>query len=202
VTARVDRVNFFLQEELRRRGVKEVAAVEAARWLEAAGVLGNSDSRPGLPLRNMLRAGQITGAEQRPPTSHGRWYISGVGNRASGGSDLGAATNSRHKRSPAPRASSDDHSGRAARRRRERAARKYQPGAVKLLLVAEAPPSALDRYFYFGDVTTQDSLFRYVARAILRTEPMRSNKAELLARLRERGVFLIDLKLEPVDVDR
>jgi hypothetical protein len=38
---------------------------------------------------------------------------------------------------------------------------------VELLLVAEAPPSALDRYFYFEDVPVQDSLFRYVARAIL-----------------------------------
>jgi hypothetical protein len=38
---------------------------------------------------------------------------------------------------------------------------------VRLLLVAEAPPAALDRYFYFEDVPRHDSLFRYVARAIL-----------------------------------
>jgi hypothetical protein len=49
-------------------------------------------------------------------------------------------------------------------------------------------------------VPTQDSLFRYVVRAILKVEPTRENKAELLARLRDRGVFLIDLRRDPVDV--
>lgn len=67
------------------------------------------------------------------------------------------------------------------------------------MLVAEAPPAALDRYFYFEDVLQQDSLFRYVARSILKVEPTRSNKAKLLARLRDRGVFLIDLKKDPLD---
>lgn len=70
---------------------------------------------------------------------------------------------------------------------------------MDLLIVAEAPPSALDRYFYFEDVKEQDSLFRYVARGVLGAEPTRGNKAELLTQLKERGVFLVDLKLEPVD---
>ena len=70
---------------------------------------------------------------------------------------------------------------------------------MTLLLVAEAPPAALDRYFYFEDVRTHDSLFRYVARTILKDEPTRQDKAELLSRLRDRGVFLIDLKQDPVD---
>jgi hypothetical protein len=48
-------------------------------------------------------------------------------------------------------------------------------------------------------VPQHDSLFRYVARSILKTEPTRTNKAELLARLRDKGVFLIDLKRDPVD---
>ena len=68
-----------------------------------------------------------------------------------------------------------------------------------MLLVAEAPPAALDRYFYFEDVPQRDSLFRYVARSILKTGPTRTNKADLLARLRDKGVFLIDLKRDPVD---
>jgi hypothetical protein len=46
-----------------------------------------------------------------------------------------------------------------ARARRAEAAARYRPKAVRLLLVAEAPPSALDRYFYFEDVPEQDSLF-------------------------------------------
>jgi hypothetical protein len=86
-----------------------------------------------------------------------------------------------------------------ARQARHEAAERYKPEPVDLLIVAEAPPGALDRYFYFEDVTQQDSLFRYVARGVLGAEPTRANKAELLAQLKERGVFLVDLKPEPVD---
>ena len=87
----------------------------------------------------------------------------------------------------------------AARARRQREARKYKPSSIDLLLVAEAPPQELSRYFYFEEVTVQDSLFRYVAREVLGVEPTRANKAELLVQLRDRGVFLIDLKPDPED---
>jgi hypothetical protein len=86
-----------------------------------------------------------------------------------------------------------------ARARRELAARQYKPDNVALLLVAEAPPNALDRYFYFPDVREQDSLFRYVCRALLGREPTREGKADLLAELRDRDVFLVDLQEEPRD---
>jgi hypothetical protein len=85
----------------------------------------------------------------------------------------------------------------AALRQREAAAARYRPTRVRLLLVAEAPPAALDRYFYFEDVGGQDSLFRYVVEALLDETPSRSNKAAQLSRLRDRGVFLIDLKTNP-----
>ena len=65
--------------------------------------------------------------------------------------------------------------------------------------MAEAPPASLDRYFYFTDVRAHDSLFRHVASEILRREPSRENKAEFLGLLRDAGVFLIDLKLDPTD---
>lgn len=89
-----------------------------------------------------------------------------------------------------------------ARARRDRAARRFQPERVELLLVAEAPPKSFDRYFYFPSVTTHDSLFRYVVRGVLQTEPTRGEKAELLGRLQSRGVFLIDLIREPIGASR
>lgn len=70
-----ERISAFLQDELRRRGLHEVDAVEAATWLDAAHVLKDSRSRPGLPLRDRLRARAITGAEQRSPRPYGRWFI-------------------------------------------------------------------------------------------------------------------------------
>ena len=84
-----------------------------------------------------------------------------------------------------------------ARGRREQAAAKYRPEVVELLLIAEAPPSALDRYFYFEDVARHDSLFGHVVRAVLGIEPSRSEKLSQLRRLADRGVFLIDLKPDP-----
>lgn len=81
---------------------------------------------------------------------------------------------------------------------REKAAQRYRPDSVKLLLVAEAPPDAPDRYFYFEDVQTQDSLFRYVIKGLFNAVPTRE-KAPLLQGLQRSGVYLIDLKLNPVD---
>lgn len=87
---------------------------------------------------------------------------------------------------------------RRARWRRERWARTFRPESIDLLIVAEAPPESLDRYFYFPHVWTQDALFRYVIRAILRVEPSREIKRELLERLRESGVFLVDVSPDPL----
>lgn len=86
-----------------------------------------------------------------------------------------------------------------ARLRRKEAAARYQPQHIDLLLVAEAPPGELDRYFYFEHVREQDSLFRYVSRCLLDTEPTRENKRELLEQLKALGVFLIDLQEDPRD---
>jgi hypothetical protein len=83
--------------------------------------------------------------------------------------------------------------------RRRRAAARYKPAEIDLLLVAEAPPSSAERYFYFTDVPEHDSLFRYVCRALLAREPTREGKHELLKELEACGVFLIDLKETPVE---
>lgn len=84
----------------------------------------------------------------------------------------------------------------AARRRRATAAARWRPERIALLLVDEAPPSALDRYFYFEHVPAQDSLFRHVVEAVLGDKPSR-DKAASLAALRDHGVFLVDLCEEP-----
>ena len=85
-----------------------------------------------------------------------------------------------------------------ARRRRERAAAAFQPPHVRTLLVAEAPPSALDRYFYFLDVDVQDSLFRHVIEATFGEKPTR-DKRPWLESLRDEGYFLVDLSPDPFD---
>ena len=79
-------------------------------------------------------------------------------------------------------------------RRRQR----FRPRAIDLLLVAEAPPSAPDRYFYFPKVNAYDNLFRYVARFTVGTEPTRQNKDHSLGRMRDLGVFLVDVCPDPI----
>jgi hypothetical protein len=68
-------INSFIQAELRRRRLHEAPAVVVAEWLDDAGLLRDSEHRPGLPLRKLLRTGKIKGAAQRPPQPNGRWFV-------------------------------------------------------------------------------------------------------------------------------
>jgi hypothetical protein len=78
VNASSDKITAHLQSALRRQGRIELAAVEAAVLLDEAGLLRDSPSRPGKPLRDLLRKGLVGGAEQRPPQPNGRWFITRV----------------------------------------------------------------------------------------------------------------------------
>ena len=66
-------INLHLQQRLELDWREEVRAVEAARWLDKAGLL--PDRKGGLPLRNLLRAGRIAGQQQRPDKKNGMWFI-------------------------------------------------------------------------------------------------------------------------------
>lgn len=65
-------INNRIQSELQRRGLASVTAVDAAIWLDRAGLLKDSLDRPSKPLRDMLRAGKILGAIQE---SDRKWVI-------------------------------------------------------------------------------------------------------------------------------
>lgn len=65
-------ISAFIQVVLRIRGLPRVDAVTAAAWLDAVGILKDSPSRPGKPLRDMLRANMIAGQHQE--ASH-RWFV-------------------------------------------------------------------------------------------------------------------------------
>ena len=68
-------ISLYLQLELRRRFLESVTAVDAASWLDRAGILKDSANRHGLPLRNLLRAGAILGQRQE---SARFWFIDRV----------------------------------------------------------------------------------------------------------------------------
>lgn len=61
-----------LDKYIERNGIDALTAVEAAEILDEAGILNDSSSSPGKPLRNILRSGEIKHAYQ---LSNGRWFI-------------------------------------------------------------------------------------------------------------------------------
>ncbi len=68
-------VHRCLQNHMRDRGLRELDPVTAGALLGSVRILRDSRTRPGLPLRNLLRAGLIPGAYQVPNTKYGRWHI-------------------------------------------------------------------------------------------------------------------------------
>jgi hypothetical protein len=80
----------------------------------------------------------------------------------------------------------------------------YKPRNIRLLFVAEAPPSYPERFFYFEQVHTQDSLFLQMMRLLyegydVNPKAIRNNKKELLGRFKEDGYYLIDAVDTPID---
>ena len=84
-----------------------------------------------------------------------------------------------------------------------RSRRKYRPRKVRLLLIAESPPSS-GGFFYFRTTIGKDHLFRETMKALdlwPRNEPMRKgvDKRTMLRRFQSMGFFLLDTCVLPVD---
>lgn len=85
---------------------------------------------------------------------------------------------------------------------------KYRPQQVNTLILVEAPPCALDRYFYFEDVRKQDSLFLEIMgvlyprekEAYLASGRQSVLKAALLERFSADGYWLLDLCEIPTSI--
>lgn len=90
----------------------------------------------------------------------------------------------------------------------EKAREKYKPETIKLLLIAEAAPDGLDRFFYYEDVKTKDYLFLGVIEALnpdLKDAYLASGrnsdaKRIILEELKAIGIYLIDLYQLPVSL--
>lgn len=84
---------------------------------------------------------------------------------------------------------------------------KYRPKHIRVLLIGEAPPCALDRFFYFEDVKKQDSLFLEIMGSLypdLKKQYLDSGretelKKELLETFQSDGYWLLDLYETPVE---
>jgi len=67
-----EEINRCIQQKLAEEKLEKVSAVDAAKWLDREDLLTDNQSRPGLPLRKMLRQGLIENSHQQ---ANNRWFI-------------------------------------------------------------------------------------------------------------------------------
>src|SRR5690606_8017223 len=90
----------------------------------------------------------------------------------------------------------------------EQAREKYKPEKINLLLIAEAAPDSLDRFFYYEDVKSRDYLFLAIIEALnpeLKDAYLKSGrnseaKKIILGELQSIGIYLIDLYSLPLSI--
>lgn len=86
--------------------------------------------------------------------------------------------------------------------------KKYKPETVKYLLIAEAPPDSVERFFYYHNVHQHDHLFLGVAEALypkLKEQFLLSGRSSeikkiILQTLQQDGFYLLDLSELPLSL--
>lgn len=86
---------------------------------------------------------------------------------------------------------------------------KYRPIEPRIIFIAEAPPENIERFFYYEDVKTGDTLFINLMRVLYpeyrkenngKIEDIRRDKAKLLKRFQADGYYLIDALPGPISL--
>ena len=90
---------------------------------------------------------------------------------------------------------------------RQQAIQQYRPEQVRILFVAESPPSAPERHFYFEHVTRADTLWIELTRALYpatfgETRVERPRKGAWLQTFQQDGYWLIEAVPDPIDKKR
>ena len=88
-------------------------------------------------------------------------------------------------------------------RRFDKARRKYRPSKIRLLMIAESPPSS-GGFFYFPKTIGKDHLFRETMKTIglwsaKSPMPRGTDKTPMLRNFQSMGFFLLDSSDYPVD---
>jgi len=141
----------YLDNYLIENNMPFISAPDANKILEEAGLLKDSIQRPGKPLRKLLRAGYFPHLYK----NNGRWVIPCSKDDSSklhrqGKNDAVVDNNSR-KLLP--------ENINELRKKLEEARTEFKPDKIKYLLIAQAPPDSIERFFYYTSVTNYDYLF-------------------------------------------
>ena len=196
-----------IDKYLERTGRQSIEPVEANKILAKAGLLRDSKDRPGKPLRDLLRKGQLPHAFQ----SGGKgteWTIPHSSKPIKTSSNYPATTIKKTKTVKPIIQNSKPVDTVQLKKQLEKARQKYKPQAIKYLLIAEAPPDSLDRFFYYDNVKQHDYLFLGVAQALypdLKDQFILSGrnsdiKNSILQKLQADGFYLLDLSELPLSL--
>lgn len=199
----------FIDDYLTKSGRAYIDPVEANALLAKAGILKDSKDRPGKPLRDLLRKGQIPHAFQAggkgsswtiPHSSKGKSTVSNY-----------SSTNQQTKKVATVKPTKTTETTTdisQLKKQLEKARQKYKPKTLKYLLVAEAPPDSLERFFYYDNVRQHDYLFLGVAEALypkLKEQFLLSGRSSeiknsILQTLQQDGFYLLDLSELPLSL--
>ena len=199
----------FIDDYLTKSGRVHIDAVEANALLAKSEILKDSKDRPGKTLRDLLRKGLLPHAFQKSGKGS-PWTIPHSNNDASAASNYSTlnkqikqTTIAKHKK---PIATTTDLA--QLKKQLEEAREKYKPQTVKYLLVAEAPPDSVERFFYYNDVRQHDYLFLGIAQTLypeLKEQFLLSGrnseiKNSILEKLQQDGFYLLDLSELPLSL--
>lgn len=199
----------FIDDYLTKSGRVEIDPVEANALLAKAGILKDSKDRPGKPLRELLRKGQLPHAFQAGGKGSG-WTIPHSSKGKSSVSNYSSAKQKTKKATTVKPTKTTETTTDISQLKKqlEKARQKYKPETLKYLLVAEAPPDSLERFFYYDNVRQHDYLFLGVAEALypkLKEQFLISGrsseiKRSILQTLQQDGFYLLDLSELPLSL--
>lgn len=209
MSVQVEKIIEYLDNYLAKTGRPDIYPVEANALLAKAGLLHDSKHRPGKPLRDLLRKRQLPHAFQSGGKGSS-WTIPHSSRRSVGSSNYLTSTQP-PKESVAtmgkPEVSSIVNTS-ELKAQLEKARLKYKPDEIKYLLIAEAPPDSVDRFFYYDKVRQHDYLFLGVVQALypdLKKKFLASGRSSsvknfILLKLKTDGFYLLDLSELPLSL--
>ena len=197
----IEKIISVIDEYLEANKKDYIGAVEANEVLTKKGLLRNSQSRPGKPLRDLLRKGLIPQAYQDKGS---KWVIP-YSRNLSNYKHL-SANNEKELKPESIKKESLSVDKKELIYKLESAREKYKPLKIKYLLIAEAPPDNVERFFYYEDVKNHDYLFLGITEALypnLKVQYINSGrdssvKQSILKRFKDEGFYLIDLSELPL----
>lgn len=187
-----------LDRELERTGKSFLTPPEANKILERECILNDRDARSGLPLRKLLRQGKLPHAYQEGGKGSS-WIIPNSSTNHSLTSNYSSPKSI--KKTITKKNDTQETNFSDIKTKIEEARFVYKPHNIKYLLVGEAPPDSLDRFFYYSDVKTSDWLFLGVMQALYPSQKTQylsgkrnsALKEKMLKQFQEDNFYLIDL---------